>query len=322
MKNKKKAILMSILVSAGLLACGKINDSIDNKDEIVDEHAVIEVVDSNGTSLEELNCRVEEIENKEMDFEYIEEYGYIKENTSLFDLNGDVIGSVEKGNKIYVIATNNVISVIELQDGTRGFINNNKYSYSYVESESITNEYTYGYAIYDDGAKVYDTYGVEIGKIEQYEPVKIIDSNDTQSFVETRNGIKGLMYNSMINKLPDDFIDVDISDQLVTVYNDNEKVLEADVVTGVPGHDTDLGYQEILGKDYDRYLDGPTWHVHVDYFFYFNYGEGFHDASWRNEFGGNIYKTGGSHGCVNMEHPDVEKMDEVIEVGTKVLVHK
>ena len=89
-----------------------------------------------------------------------------------------------------------------------------------------------------NGAKVYDTYGVEIDRIEQYEPVKIINSNDTQSFVETRNGIKELMYSAMINKLPDDFIDVDISDQLTAVYNNNEKVLEASVVTRKSGNDT------------------------------------------------------------------------------------
>lgn len=244
MKKKRKAILASLLVSAGLLACGKINDSIDTKPEIVEEHAIIEVEEA-----KPMNYQVEE--KREFDFEYVYKYGYLKGNTSLYDLNGEIICNVDEYQKIYVIATNNIISAIEIEDGTRGFINNDKYSY-----------------------------------------------------------------------LPDDYIEVDISDQLVSVYNDNERLLTADVVTGKPGNDTDMGLQEILGKDYNRYLDGPTWHVHVDYFFYFNYGEGFHDASWRNEFGDEIYKTNGSHGCVNMKHSDVEKMDELIEVGTKVLVHK
>ena len=34
----------------------------------------------------------------------------------------------------------------------------------------------------------------------------------------------------------------------------------------------------------------------------FNGGIGFHDASWRNTFGGTIYKKNGSHGCVNMPY--------------------
>ena len=42
----------------------------------------------------------------------------------------------------------------------------------------------------------------------------------------------------------------------------------------------------------------------------------------RTAFGGNIYTYDGSHGCVNMSLEDVEKLDNYIEVGTKVLVHK
>ena len=29
-------------------------------------------------------------------------------------------------------------------------------------------------------------------------------------------------------------------------------------------------------------------------------GIGFHDATWRSAFGGNIYEYSGSHGCVNL----------------------
>ena len=35
--------------------------------------------------------------------------------------------------------------------------------------------------------------------------------------------------------------------------------------------------------------------------FYANlYNIGIHDASWRDTFGGTIYKTSGSHGCINV----------------------
>ena len=29
-------------------------------------------------------------------------------------------------------------------------------------------------------------------------------------------------------------------------------------------------------------------------------GQGLHDAPWRGSFGGSIYLTNGSHGCVNL----------------------
>lgn len=35
----------------------------------------------------------------------------------------------------------------------------------------------------------------------------------------------------------------------------------------------------------------------VEYWMPFDGGIGFHDAPWRDEFGGDIYLTSGSHGC-------------------------
>lgn len=248
MKNKKKAILLSVVATASLLACGKINDSI-GEDET---YTVIETVENTKTvNNSEYELKPLSLKEDVVDFNMTDEYAYVKDDTSLYNLNEEFVCSVEKYQKVKIIATNGIISAVELDD-TRGFINNNELVY-----------------------------------------------------------------------LPKDFIDVDISDQLVTVYNESEEVLKANVVTGCNGHETNIGYQEILEKTYNRPLIGPTWNVHVDYFFPFNYdGEGFRDASWRSEFGGEIYKNSGSHGCVNMNYDDVEKMDEYIEVGTKVLVHK
>ena len=50
-------------------------------------------------------------------------------------------------------------------------------------------------------------------------------------------------------------------------------------------------------------------------------GEGFHDARWRNQFGGDIYLTNGSHGCVNMPPEMAGKLFELISAGTPVVVH-
>ena len=49
---------------------------------------------------------------------------------------------------------------------------------------------------------------------------------------------------------------------------------------------------------------------------------GLHDASWRSEFGGEIYKTNGSHGCVNLPKDKAYELYDLISVGTTVIVHK
>lgn len=48
---------------------------------------------------------------------------------------------------------------------------------------------------------------------------------------------------------------------------------------------------------------------------------GMHDASWRSSFGSNIYKTSGSHGCVNLPASAAKKIFENIEKGDPVLVY-
>lgn len=182
---------------------------------------------------------------------------------------------------------------------------------------------------------IYDSYKRDkeiIGCIPEYQTMEILYSNEEFSYIKTTNGrsakenldtIYGYVHNDLITILPDNYIETDISDQTVKVVDNNETVLYTTMTSGKPGHNTDIGYTEILSKTYNRYLVGPGYKKYVKYFFHFNNDEeGFHDASWRSEFGVDIYLTNGSLGCVNMREEDVEIMDKHIKVGTKVLTHE
>ena len=50
-------------------------------------------------------------------------------------------------------------------------------------------------------------------------------------------------------------------------------------------------------------------------------GIGFHDASWRSSFGGSIWRTNGSHGCVNMPTGRIPEFYRQAEVGMPVVMH-
>ena len=47
-------------------------------------------------------------------------------------------------------------------------------------------------------------------------------------------------------------------------------------------------------------LKGEDYATPVKYWMPFNGGIGLHDADWRSKFGGTIYQTNGSHGCINL----------------------
>ena len=162
-----------------------------------------------------------------------------------------------------------------------------------------------------------------INYISEYQTFNITHSNDLYSYITTEEGFTGYVDNSFITILPDNYIEVDLSMQKVKVVENNEIILCADVVTGKPGTETDIGYTEVLSKTYNRPLIGPGYRLDVKYFIHFNNSEeGFHDNHNRYAFGKDIYLTNGSHGCVNMALEDVKIMDEHTKVGTKVLVHK
>ena len=162
-----------------------------------------------------------------------------------------------------------------------------------------------------------------INYVPQLQTVKLLYSNEEFSFVRIEDGTVGYLDNSLITLLPEDYVEIDISDQKVKVVDNNEIVLYCDVVTGKPGHDTNEGLTEVLSKTYNRPMVGPGYRLDVNYCIEFNTSEEcFHDNRNRSEFGGEIYKTNGSLGCVNMKLEDVRELDSHVKVGTKVITHK
>ena len=122
----------------------------------------------------------------------------------------------------------------------------------------------------------------------------------------------------------DSYVEIDLDNQHVYCYVSGNLVIDTDCVSGKvsTGNYTPDGTYAITYKERDATLVGETYSSPVDYWMPFDGDRGFHDAYWRDEFGGDIYTYNGSHGCVNMTYEDVSKMDKYIEVGTKVLVHK
>lgn len=128
----------------------------------------------------------------------------------------------------------------------------------------------------------------------------------------------------LVNKEVDDtYVEVSIDKQHLWYYVDGKVLLESNIVSGTLNtNDTNKGAWYIISKKESTYLTGPSWKTWVDYWMPFNKdGEGLHDASWRNKFGGNIYKTDGSHGCVNLPVEFAKDLYDVIEINTPVIVY-
>ncbi|MBE5918347.1 MAG: hypothetical protein E7272_00750 [Pseudobutyrivibrio ruminis] len=118
------------------------------------------------------------------------------------------------------------------------------------------------------------------------------------------------------------YVEVNLSKQHVYVYKNGEMVFDTPCVSGkiAGNHGTHTGVYPIAYKQTEATLKGDNYESHVHFWMPFNMGEGLHDATWRNKFGGDIYKRSGSHGCVNLPLSAAEKIYDIVEAGWPVIV--
>ena len=100
--------------------------------------------------------------------------------------------------------------------------------------------------------------------------------------------------------------------------------MDTSVVTGnpnIPGMETPEGCYALKDKQSPAVLTGEDYQTNVSYWMPFCGNVGIHDASWRTQFGGNLYLLEGSHGCVNTPYDKVQAIYQNVEVGCPVVVH-
>lgn len=113
------------------------------------------------------------------------------------------------------------------------------------------------------------------------------------------------------------WIDIDLSEQRLTAYENGEPINTYLVSTGLSRTPTVKGQFRIwITLRYDD-MSGPGYDLKdVPYVMYFYQGYGLHAAPWHNNFGNPM-----SHGCVNQTMEDAAWLFEFAEVGTLVNVH-
>ncbi|WP_081674153.1 L,D-transpeptidase [Butyrivibrio sp. VCD2006] len=125
------------------------------------------------------------------------------------------------------------------------------------------------------------------------------------------------------NELGDEYILVDMGNQKLRYYKNGKLTIQYDIVTGNTslGRGTPVGLYHVYNKRYHTILRGVDYASYVNYWLGVNKGIGIHDATWRKEFGGEIYKHSGSHGCINSPLDLMERLYELVDVGVPVLLY-
>ncbi len=164
---------------------------------------------------------------------------------------------------------------------------------------------TYGNRIDREAEIAYLTDAFLQGKEELHEPVY-----SQKALAQGRNDIGST------------YIEVDMGEQMLYYYVDGIQRLSTPVVTGNTSRrmGTPSGVNYVYLKQKNRILRGPGYASHVDFWMPVKGNIGIHDAAWRRKFGGTIYQTNGSHGCINTPGDVMAKLYDSVEVGTPVVM--
>lgn len=119
------------------------------------------------------------------------------------------------------------------------------------------------------------------------------------------------------------YVEVNLTGQQLWVYKDGVCVVSTPIVSGsvVNNWETITGCYSIYAKTQNATLVGPGYATPVKYWMPFSGGYGLHDASWRSQFGGDLYLYSGSHGCVNLPTSVAGQVFENVSVGTPVILY-
>lgn len=121
------------------------------------------------------------------------------------------------------------------------------------------------------------------------------------------------------------YIEIDLSRQHLWFYKEGNLVVESDVITGAPygGRETPTGVFKVWSRETDRNLTGEDYSSPVSFWMPINWsGVGLHDASWQDKFGGELYKSRGSRGCINLPYEVAKKIYTEVKNETPVVIYK
>lgn len=119
------------------------------------------------------------------------------------------------------------------------------------------------------------------------------------------------------------YVEINLTAQHLYFYKNGNLVTQSDFVSGneSKGWSTPAGAYPLTYKQRNATLKGEGYATPVNYWMPFNGGIGMHDANWRGSFGGSIYKTSGSHGCINLPPSIAKTIYESISSGIPVLCY-
>lgn len=170
-------------------------------------------------------------------------------------------------------------------------------------------------------------YGWKINQSAEVEQLILEIQAGTQITREPNYSMRGNARGT--NDFGNTYIEVDLSYQHMYYYQYGALVFDSAFVSGDTRYEdrqTPSGVYKLYYKSSPAVLRGEQkedgtyeYETDVTYWMPFNGGIGFHDATWRDSFGGDIYTYNGSHGCINMPEEKAAVLYSIIQYDIPII---
>lgn len=122
------------------------------------------------------------------------------------------------------------------------------------------------------------------------------------------------------------YIEVSLSEQMVYVFRKGKVAFSCRCISGLPGErHTTTGTYYIKEHRTNYTMVGEDYETFVKYWVRITWtGIGFHPATWQpwSRWSNTLYKTKGSHGCINLEPADAEKIYNMARYMEAVFIYE
>lgn len=296
--------------------------------------------EENGVKMDLPDSVYSSAEPDESEKDELQREATLKNNQAILEKYQNMSVTYEFGTQTEVLDSDTIISWISIgddgsvsvdQDDVSSYVSDlaSKYNTRYIartftaaDGEVINfsaGSVEYGYTIDEDAECKQLTEDIENGEPVSREPEYIQTNDYGNPLYLAREGT---------DDLDGTYVEVDISSQHIWFYKNGTLIVDSDCVTGdaTKGFDTETGIFPLAYKESPSVLTGQNanggdYETKVSFWMPFFEGQGLHDATWRTSFGGDIYKTNGSHGCVNLPYDTAEKIYDNIDAGTAIVIH-
>ena len=222
------------------------------------------------------------------------------------------------GKKKEVIDWSVIQNWLDIQDGEGVLREEEVYNYAYdLAARYDTLYYSRDFVAHDGRTISYEAsdYGFELDKDGEAAQLITDIYNNAEVEREPVYAVKGYKRNGR-DDICGNYVEVNLSAQHLWFYLDGKLIVETDIVSGLPKdeRETMTGVFCIPYKKSPETLKGDTWEEKVTYWM--------HDAPWRGSFGGSIYLTNGSHGCVNLPYDAARQIYENMPERFPIFLYK